>query len=204
MMKIKKLALILLLGLLAFIIFWLFSPDLSFQYLENLADTRVNRALNMYDGSQLVYSIRSTRNGYGTAKIFVYWTDASFEEVVQHNFIREPREHSRPDFRALPVRGNGYYGRVYYLSDLPQDEMDNILYFAHDLCCYAEDPARITMLSFYIFSADTGNRDTLGELYFGYGDGMLNADDIGHQDGDGTYIVYGYRAAPASFIEPIK
>jgi len=169
---------VIIIALFAFGLFLL--PSLDYQ-----VEQRVAASVHMIPGAELRYNDTSERSGSITMRKFIYWINSPFEQVKDYPFVSNYREDSDPN-RAKSFREitPNFSYRLYFLSDLPQKELDSMLYFApSDL---RDDPFHMTSVSFYIISANwVGDK--------GYFINELDYEHLAGKETSGTYIVYTYR-----------
>ncbi len=146
---------------------------------------RVNAAIHMIPGAELRYSDTTDVTEYMQVKKTIYWINTTFEQVKDYPFVTNYREDSDP------IKANGfiemtsnYSRRLYFLSDLPQKELDSRLYFAPMELC--DDPVHLTTIRFYIISANwEGDKDYIMN--------ELDYEHLAGKETTGTYIVYTYQ-----------
>lgn len=152
-------------------------------YFNYQVEWRVNAAVHMMPDAELRYSGTAEKNGIVVKKL-IYWINLPFEQVKDYPFVTNYRENSDPiKANSFIEMTPNYSHRLYFLSDLPQNEFDSMLYFApSDL---RDDPFRLTTLWFYIISANWIGEDYLVN--------NLDYERLAGKETTGTYIAYTYR-----------
>lgn len=150
-------------------------------------DWRVNSALHMIPEAELRYSDTADQNGFMKVRKFIYWISSPYEQVKDYPFVTNYRESSDPQKASGFIdNGSNYSYRAYFLSDLSQKELDKILYFESDLCCYGKVPYEVTVINFYVISANGVHDED-------YNISQLDYQRLAGNETTGTYIVYTYR-----------
>ncbi len=174
----KPLWIIVIIVVLCALVFFLLPP------LDYGVEQRVAAAIHIIPDAELGYSETTDVSEFMKIKKIIYWINSPYEQVKAYPFVTNYRVRSDPHWSGFSQITPSYSYQIYYLSDLPQKELDSALYFApSDI---RDEPFNLTSLWFYIIAANrAGDKD--------YFIDELDYENLAGKETTGTYIAYTYR-----------
>src|ERR1041384_2404948 len=140
---------------------------LGYLLFEFPIEQRVASAVHMIPSAEFRYSGTTEQSGFMQVKKLIYWINSPYKEVRNYSFVTNYRESSNPYYVGHGTSTPDYSIRTYYLSELPQAELDKILMFPSDLCCYGDEPKNVSAVNFYIISSSwVRGQDSYTDMLF--------------------------------------